>query len=137
MNYIYLVIFALVPSISILAVHYCAKRAIITSGLTLKYLALVSLEVCMIGVVCSTVCQFALKRYAYMPTELLSSIVGIVSCLVYLVIVHSKTIKQISELDSICKSRKYKYMLCLLVSVVAIAICIHSFLLSYVMIYPL
>jgi len=135
MNYIYLVIFALVPSISILAVHSCAKRAIITSGLTLKYLALFSLEVCMIGVVCSTVCQFALKRYYHLPTELLSSLVGIVSCLVYLVMVYSKMIKQRSELDSICKSIKYKYMLCLLVSVVVIAICIHSFLISYVMIY--
>ena len=135
MNYIYLVVFALVPFISILEVHYCAKRAIITSGITLKYLALVTLEVFIIGVVCSTVCQFALKRYSYLPTELLSSLVGIVSCLVYLVMVYSKMIKQRSELDSICKSRKYKYMLCLLVSVVAIAICIHSFLLSYVMIY--
>lgn len=207
MNFAYLVTFALVPLLSVLVVHSYTRRVITTSGISWKYLALVLLESCIIGIAGSTVCQYALHDSVYVPTELtaingdgsisyssydvsnttvtldkdgkynvklemkdgktvslhltdseyatlkdsflessntgfmskkvyimLSSFVGIVSCLVYLIILYIKTIKQKSEFNRIFKSRKYKYMLCLLVSVVAVAICIHSYLLSYVMI---
>ena len=206
MNFAYLVTFALVPLLSVLVVHSYTRRVITTSGISWKYLALVLLESCIIGIAGSTVCQYALHDRVYVPTELtaikdgvsvsyssydvsnttvtldkdgkynvklemkdgktvslhltdseyntlkksflessgtgfmskkvyvvLSSLIGIVSCLVYLIVLYIKTIKQKGEFNSIFKSRKHKYVLGLSVSVVAVAICIHSFLLSYIM----
>ena len=207
MNFAYLVTFALVPLLSVLVVHSYTRRVITISGISWKYLALVLLESCIIGIAGSTVCQYALHDRVYVPTELtainvdgsvsyssydvsnttvtldkdgkynvklemkdgksvslhltgseydtlkksfleskdtgwmpknayvvLSSLIGIVSCLVYLIVLYIKTIKQKSELNNIFKSRKRKYVLGLSVSVVAIAICIHSYLLSYVIV---
>lgn len=203
MNFAYLVTFALVPLLSVLVVHSYTRRVITTSGISWKYLALVLLESCIIGIASSTVCQYALHDSVYVPTELtaingegslsyssydvsnttvtldkdgkynvklemkdgktvslhltdseyntlkksflessgtgwmpkniyvvLSSLVGVVFCTIYLIIIYGRVIKQESTLYSAFKSSKHMSMLYLFLIVVAI--CIHSYLLSYV-----
>jgi hypothetical protein len=205
MNFAYLVTFALVPLLSVLVVHSYTRRVITTSGISWKYLALVLLESCIIGIACSTVCQYALHDRVYVPTELtaikdggsvsyssydvsnttvtldkdgkynvklemkdgktvslhltdseyntlkksflessgtgwmpkniyvvLSILVGVVFCIIYLIVIYGRVIKQESTLYSAFKSSKHISMLYLFLIVVAI--CIHSYLLSYVVV---
>lgn len=205
MNFAYLVTFALVPLLSVLVVHSYTRRVITTSGISWKYLALVLLESCIIGIAGSTVCQYALHDSVYVPTELtaingdgsisyssydvsnttvtldrdgkynvklemkdgktvslhltdseyntlkksflessgtgwmpktiyilLSSLVGVVLCTIYLIVIYDRVIKRESTLYSVFKYSKHISMLYLFLIVVAI--CIHSYLLSYVMV---
>lgn len=205
MNFAYLVTFALVPLLSVLVVHSYTRRVITTSGISWKYLALVLLESCIIGIASSTVCQYALHDSIYVPTELtaikdggsvsyssydvsnitvtldkdgkynvklemkdgktvslhltyseyntlkksflessgtgwmpkniyvvLSSLVGVVFCTIYLIIIYGRVIKQENTLYCAFKSSKHISMLYLFLIVVAI--CIHSYLISYVVV---
>ena len=63
---------------------------------------------------------------------LLSSLVGVVFCTIYLIVIYDRVIKQESTLYSAFKSSKHISMLYLFLIVVAI--CIHSYLLSYVVV---
>lgn len=206
MNFAYLVTFALVPLLSVLVVHSYTRRVITTSGISWKYLALVLLESCIIGIAGSTVCQYALHDSVYVPTELaaingdgsisyssydvsnttvtldkdgkynvklemkdgktvslhltdseyntlkksflessgtgwmpktvyilLSSLVGVVFCTIYLIVIYNRVIKQENTLYNAFKSSKHMSMLYLFL-IVVVAICIHSYLLSYVVV---
>lgn len=205
MTFAYLVIFALVPLLFALVIHFRISKALIASGLLWKYLLLVALEAYIIGIASSTVCQYALHDSVYVPTELtaingdgsisyssydvsnttvtldkdgkynvklemkdgktvslyltdseyntlkksflessgtgwmpkniyvvLSSLAGVVFCTIYLIIIYGRVIKQESTLYNAFKSSKHMSMLYLFLIVVAI--CIHSYLLSYVVV---
>lgn len=60
---------------------------------------------------------------------LLSSLVGVVFCTIYLIVIYGRVIKQENTLYNAFKSSKHMSMLYLFLIVVAI--CIHSYLLSY------
>lgn len=69
----------------------------------------------------------------WMPKNIyvvLSSLVGVVFCTIYLIIIYGRVIKQENTLYCAFKSSKHISMLYLFLIVVAI--CIHSYLLSYV-----
>lgn len=63
---------------------------------------------------------------------LLSSLVGVVFCTIYLIAIYNRVIKQENTLYYAFKSSKHMSMLYLFLIVVAI--CIHSYLLSYVVV---
>lgn len=63
---------------------------------------------------------------------LLSSLVGVVFCTIYLIVIYGRVIKQENTLYNAFKSSKHMSMLYLFLIVVAI--CIHSYLLSYVVV---
>lgn len=63
---------------------------------------------------------------------LLSSLVGVVFCTIYLIIIYNRVIKQENTLYNAFKSSKHMSMLYLFLIVVVI--CIHSYLLSYVVV---
>ena len=63
---------------------------------------------------------------------LLSSLVGVVFCTIYLIVIYNRVIKQENTLYCAFKSSKHMSMLYLFLIVVAI--CIHSYLLSYVVV---
>ena len=65
---------------------------------------------------------------------LLSSLVGVVFCTLYLIIIYNRVIKQENTLYNAFKSSKHMSMLYLFLIVVVVAICIHSYLLSYVVV---
>lgn len=71
----------------------------------------------------------------WMPKNIyvvLSILVGVVFCTIYLIVIYDRVIKQESTLYSAFKSSKHISMLYLFLIVVAI--CIHSYLLSYVVV---